>query len=100
MRELTNDQTRHLRRLGHALKPVVLMGQSGLTRPVLGAIDEALTDHELIKVRLSAGDRPGRRDQIDAIVEHTGASEVQFIGQIVLLFRRSGQERKRRIALP
>ena len=76
------------------------MGQAGLTQPVLGAINEALTDHELIKVRLSAGDRAGRRSQIDAIVRDTGAAEIQFIGQIVVLFRRSGNERKRRIALP
>ncbi|MCC5809935.1 MAG: ribosome assembly RNA-binding protein YhbY [Ectothiorhodospiraceae bacterium] len=100
MKTLNEQQKRHLRRLGHELKPVVLMGASGLTPTVMGEIDRALTDHELIKVKIVADDRPQREAHISRICNETGAQLVQSVGKIALLFRRSSIEKKRRIALP
>jgi len=100
MPTLNDAQTLHLRRLGHRIKPLIQIGAAGLTDPVLAAIDEALTDHELVKVRLGSGDREQRAERLQRIVSATGAAEVQAVGHVVLLFRRSPVERKRRIALP
>lgn len=100
MPTLTDAQSLHLRRLGHAIKPLIQIGAAGLTDAVLAAIDEALTDHELVKVRLGGGDREQRRERVERIVATTGASEVQSVGHVVTLFRRSPVEKKRRIALP
>ena len=100
MRTLTDQQKLHLRRLGHSLKPVVLMGSAGLTDAVMAEIDQALDDHELIKVKVVADDREQRRAHIEAICRQADAGLVQAVGKMALLFRRSRIERKRRIALP
>lgn len=95
--KLTDQQKRHLRGLGHALKPVVILGNAGLTENVLAEIDQALTHHELIKVRINAADREQRTAIIDAICEQTKGDPVQCIGHILLIFRRN--PKKRRISL-
>ncbi|MCK8515899.1 ribosome assembly RNA-binding protein YhbY [Methylonatrum kenyense] len=100
MKSLNEDQKRHLRRLGHALKPVVLMGAGGLSDGVMAEIDQALDDHELIKVKLVADDRTERRELGERISREQDAALVQAVGNIILLFRRSRIEKKRRIALP
>ncbi len=79
---------------------MVLMGSAGLTPAVLDEIHRALDDHELIKVRIVAEDRAQRETVIHTICQESGASLVQAIGKIALLFRRSRIEKKRRIALP
>jgi RNA-binding protein len=95
--KLTDQQKRHLRGLGHALKPVVILGNAGLTENVLAEIDQALTHHELIKVRINAADREQRTAIIDAICEQTKGDPVQSIGHILLIFRRN--PKKHRISL-
>ncbi len=95
--KLTDQQKRHLRGLGHALKPVVILGNAGLTENVLAEIDQALAYHELIKVRINAADREQRAAIIDAICEQTKGHPVQCIGHILLIFRRN--PKKHRISL-
>ncbi len=64
---------------------------------ILAEIDQALTHHELIKVRINAADREQRTAIIDAICEQTKGEPVQCIGHILLIFRRN--PKKRRISL-
>lgn len=54
---LNNKQKQYLKGLAHSLKPVVLLGQHGLTEGVLAEIDLALNHHELIKVKVASEDR-------------------------------------------
>lgn len=96
---LTNPQRRWLKQQAHHLKPLVLLGQQGLTEPVLSEIELALTHHELIKVRLNAGDHALRDLQIQSILERTGASLVQRIGNIAALYR-ANPKRKDPLRLP
>lgn len=100
MTTLNDEQKQYLRRLGHELKPVVLMGAAGLTPAVQAEIDKALDDHELIKVKIVAEDRDHRKALGRQICVDNKAALVQGIGNIVLIFRRSRIEKKRRIALP
>lgn len=88
---LTETQKRHLRKLGHALKPVVMVGANGLTDAVCQEADGALSRHELIKVRVSVADRQARDATIVKLYEHCNAELVQRIGHIALLFRRNPQ---------
>jgi RNA-binding protein len=99
MTTLSEDQKRHLRRLGHRLKPVVLMGGAGLTPGVTNEIELALDHHELVKVKLAAEDRAQRQQLAEQIASDAGAALVQLIGNIALLYRPNPQK-KRRIALP
>lgn len=80
-------QRRELRRIGHMLQPVVIVGDEGLSRGVLGETDRALADHELIKVRLPAGAAEVRRALGEALCAATGAALVQNVGRVALIFR-------------
>jgi RNA-binding protein len=77
-----------LRARAHALKPVVLTGQAGLSEAVLAEINLALEHHELIKVRLRA-EREERAAMAEEICARLGAEHVQSLGQIVTLYRKS-----------
>lgn len=97
---LTDSQRHHLRRLGHHLKPVVRTGNAGLSEAVLNELDIALRDHELVKVKLVAGDRDERRQFVDTIQERLGAELVQSVGHVALLYRANPEKKGHRIALP
>jgi len=96
--QLSQSQKRHLRSQAHHLKPVVIIGQHGLTENVVMEIGNALDAHELIKVKINAEDREARRELIGEILHKTGAELIQSIGHVAVLFRRN--EKKPRIALP
>lgn len=94
---MTESQRKQLRRLGHALKPVVLIGASGLSDSVAAEIDAALEHHELIKIRIRAGDRAERDRVMQRVVERLRAEPIQRIGNMALIYRRA-QEPK--LSLP
>jgi RNA-binding protein len=87
MSELTQIQLRYLRGRGHALKPVIQVGQHGLTAALLAETVRALGDHELIKVRVQAADRAARDALIAALAAQSGSTLVSRIGHVALLFR-------------
>ncbi|BAO44631.1 YhbY family RNA-binding protein [Thiolapillus brandeum] len=95
---LSNSQTRHLRGLAHKLKPVVMIGQHGLRESVLEEIGIALDFHELIKIKISAGDRDERDQLIQQVIDQTRGELVQRIGNMAVIFRRN--PRKPKIVLP
>lgn len=91
---LSSFQKRYLRGLAHALHPVVMLGQKGVTPGVLGELGIALDHHELVKVKLSGGDREERAAQLDALCQPSGAEIVQTIGHTATLWRRNEGEPK------
>lgn len=86
---LNERQKRHLRGLAHNRKPVVIVGDAGVSEPVLAEIDRALAHHELIKVRVNAADREEREVLIGTILQNTGSELVQRIGHVAVLYRRA-----------
>ena len=78
-----------MRAKAHSLKPVVITGQNGVSPAVLNEIDLALEHHELIKVRVNAGDREDRRAMIQQICTDTSAELIQTIGHVVTLYRKT-----------
>lgn len=102
-----NKTRKQLRAIGHHLKPVVIVG-NGLTEAVLAEINRALDDHELIKVRVRAGDREEKQALIADLCAQTGAENIQVAGHIVLLLRHatrpkpelSNLERHKALLLP
>lgn len=77
---------KQLKSEAHSLKPVVMVGQSGLTDAVLAEIEQALDYHELIKVKIRA-ERDERKLISEKICTHTGAELIQSIGQIIVIYR-------------
>ena len=79
------------RAIGHKLKPVVTIAGKGLNENVMLELERALTDHELIKIKLAVGDRAAKSAVAAEICERTGATLLQSIGNTLLLLRRSPQ---------
>ena len=87
-RELNGKDRRHLRALAHGLKPLVQIGQQGLTEGVVRATDEALTTHELVKVRVM-GESEDELGEIGVrLATKTRSHLAQVIGRMLLLYRR------------
>ena len=85
----SSEDKKHLRRLGHNLKPIVTIASKGLTENVGAEIDRALNDHELIKIKLSVGDRAAKKLLSDEICTSYSAQLVQSIGHILLIYKKS-----------
>ena len=96
--DLSEPQKKFLRGLGHQLKPVILIGDGGLSESVLNEFKSTIAHHELIKVRIRAGDRNARDAIIVDLCDKGPASLVTRIGNVALLYQRN--EDKPRIPLP
>jgi RNA-binding protein len=86
---LSNPQKRYLRGLAHDLKPVILVGAKGITDNLVAETGLAIERHELIKVRVAAGDRELRDLWIAELCERADSALVARIGNIAVLYRRS-----------
>ena len=87
MLKLTPAERSELRSEAHALKPIVLIGEAGLTPAVMKEIDAGLNAHGLIKVRVFGDDREARIAMYDSICAELGAAPVQHIGKLLVLYR-------------
>lgn len=96
--QLTETQKKFLRREAHALKPVITVGDKGITQALLDEFDGAIEHHELIKVRVRAADREQRDAAIEAIVQASRAALVSRVGNVAALYR--PRKKKPRIVLP
>lgn len=85
--QLSEKQRRHLKGLAHPLKPVILMGNAGLTEAVIAETQRALNDHELIKVRLPGLDREDRDAALALLAERTASTMVARIGHVAVLYK-------------
>lgn len=88
---LDGKNRRKLRALGHHLEPVVIIGQQGVTEAVVGAVEQALYDHELIKVKVNEGP-VDRHEAAAALAQGTGAEVAQVLGRTVLLFKQREED--------
>jgi RNA-binding protein len=84
---LTGKQRRFLRGRGHHLDAIVQIGKRGVEPGVVAAVDQALLDHELIKLRLGQGTDLDRHEVAAALASATGAEVAQVLGASILLYR-------------
>jgi RNA-binding protein len=82
---LDGAERRHLRSLAHALKPIVYVGEGGVSPAVLKALDEALTSHELVKVRLRSPQ--AKKETARELAEASGSALCGVVGHTVVLYR-------------
>lgn len=97
MQTLNNKQLRHLRGLAHALKPVIMVGEKGLTQAVIDETINALEAHELIKIKVRAEEKDDRQQMIEQLTRKTNSYFIQQVGHIVTLFKRNKDPK---IAIP
>ncbi|MEO7775113.1 MAG: ribosome assembly RNA-binding protein YhbY [Steroidobacteraceae bacterium] len=96
--ELTEKQRRHLCGLAHPLKPLVMIGNAGLTDAVVHETDRALRDHELVKVRVGGKDRAERDAFIALLGQRSASAVVTRIGHVAVLYR--AHKKLPRIVIP
>lgn len=95
---LSEAQKKYLRGLGHQLKPVVMVGDGGLSPTLLEEYETSLQHHELIKVSVRVGDRRERDKLIGELCGIGSAELIQRIGNVALLYRENPEQKK--IKLP
>ena len=83
--ELAGFQRKYLRQKAHALRPVVEVGEAGISEAVVRALTAALYDHELVKVRLRKPE--DKREAAKKLSEATGAALCGLVGHTVILYR-------------
>lgn len=88
-RYVENRLLKQYRAIAHKLHPIVTVGGLGLTEGIQVELDRALTDHELVKIRVNVGDRETRDTIIKSLTETSAAQLVQKIGHTATLLRHS-----------
>lgn len=97
--ELTSSQRKHLRGLAHHLEPLVQIGHSGLSDGVLASLDQALEQHELVKVRF-LDHRSRKRALCAEVVERLGAALAGTVGHVAIFYRPASEDEDRQVRLP
>ena len=64
---LSPEQRREYRAIAHNLKPVIIVGDKGLSEGLQEELERALNDHELIKIKVASQDRETRHEAITAL---------------------------------
>ena len=101
MKKLTGSKAKYLRSIAHGLKPVVFVGQNGVTDALIAAIEEALDRHELIKVKFIEFKDKNHKKEIAEIIEmKTRCHLAGMIGHVATFYRQHRDPEKRRIELP
>jgi RNA-binding protein len=99
MDKLKGSQKKYLRAQAHHLNPLVIIGTKGVTDHLIGSVDLALKDHELIKVKF--GEFKESKKEISAEIATATKSElVGLIGNIAILYRQQQDPGKRKIKMP
>ncbi|OOV98142.1 YhbY family RNA-binding protein [Pseudomonas sp. MF4836] len=91
---LTQEQKKQYKSIGHHLKPVLTVADNGLTEGVLAELERALSDHELIKIKLNILEREPRLAVIAELCKAGKADLVQVIGKMALIYRKNAKVNK------
>ncbi len=94
---LKESQKKYLRGLGHQLKPMITVSENGLTDTLLAEFESTIAHHELIKLRVRAGDRAMRDATIRELCDKGSTELIQRIGNVALLYRENPENKKIRL---
>jgi len=98
MEPLKGSQRKYLREQAHHLKPIVIIGVKGVTEHLLGTVDSALKEHELIKVKF-AELKESKKEVSKEIAKATKSKQVGLIGNIAILYRQQPDPKKRKFKI-
>ncbi len=92
--KLTKEHIHALKGLAHPMKPVLIMGEKGVTESFLAEAERAIEYHELIKIRISGDDREAKKAIAAEITTALNAVMIQHIGNVITLFKRNHEAPK------
>jgi len=99
--KLKGYQKKYLKGLVHGMKPLVFVGQKGLSPTLIKAVDESLETHELIKVKfVDFKERDQKEEIIRAIEKQTASELVGMVGHVAIFYRQQKDPEKRKINIP
>lgn len=84
---LTGKQKRHLRALGHKLKPLIQIGKKEVEEALIAEVNVSLDHHELIKVKLLESCMLDKHEASELLSEACQADVAQILGKTFLLYR-------------
>jgi RNA-binding protein len=99
MRVLNGTERKYLRGLAHSLKPIVQMGKSGITEALISSINQALDDHELIKMKFLEF-KSEKKSLARTIESKSGSQLIGMIGNVAIFYREQSDEKKKKIKMP
>ena len=82
------------------MEPIFQIGKEGVTDLVLSAIEEALEKREIIKIKILETALLDTKETCNEVAEALNAEPVQAIGNKFILYRKSSNEKNRKIELP
>ena len=85
--DITSQERSALRAAAHSLRPVVLIGDRGLSDAVLKEIDLNLNAHHLIKVRVAGEEREARNAMLETICDRLSCALVHHLGKTLIIYR-------------
>lgn len=85
--KLAPQDKKHFRTIAHSLSPVVTIAQKGLTESVSEELERALSEHELIKIKIFAADRDARKALTEEICKLAKAELIQSVGNVAVIYR-------------
>lgn len=101
MIKITSTQAKYLRGIAHSLKPVVYIGQKGLTGALIRSTEDAFDKHELIKIKFIDHKEKKLKAEIARTLEgHTGSHLAGMVGHIAIFYKQHPDPEKRKIVLP
>ena len=101
MKKLNGFQAKYLRGRAHSLKPVVFVGQKGITDALIRSAKEAFNRHELIKVKfIEFKEKKQKKEIAAAFGTKTDSLMAGMIGHIAIFYRQHDDPEKRKIVLP
>lgn len=99
--KLKGSQRKYLRGLAHGMKPVIFIGQKGITDSVVDALEEALDVHELVKLKfIDFKEKEQKKEFINVIEKKNRCEMVGMIGHTTIFYRRHRDPEKRKIFMP
>jgi RNA-binding protein len=98
MIELTNRQLSQLKGMGQLLEPVLKVGHAGLSDGFIASLNQALNDHELVKVKF-ADFKEEKKTLSPEMAERTGSRLIMRVGNVAVLYRPNAEPDKRKIKL-
>jgi RNA-binding protein len=95
---LTSRQTGQLRSLAQRLDPILHLGKAGVTDAFLTSVEQALNDHELIKIKFAAF-KDAKKALAEEIATRTNSELAGIVGHVAVLYRAQPDPAKRRVPL-
>ncbi|MBT4837490.1 MAG: ribosome assembly RNA-binding protein YhbY [Methylococcales bacterium] len=89
---ISKQQKLHLKKMSHTLKPVVMIGQNGLTNNVLDEISSTIEKHEVIKIKISQADKASSKLIIEKLLGITKATLINHIGHVIVIYKRNNEK--------